>query len=207
MHISTRLPTNVELGAIRRDTMNLEIVRADGGFEDRNRLWSQFLREYEISYPIARRDGSPTDALAKVYDAFLASGGGTDSFDFKDWRDNAVTDEPFGTGDGVTTVFPLSKSYVFGTAVHLRRIYRPVSAITVKKAAVVQSSGITIDYELGTVTFTVAPALGAALTWTGSFNVPVRFDPSLQSSAVTINNEKYDTFTLFETRLRSEDFA
>lgn len=208
MHIATRLPKNVELGAIRRDTMNLEIVRQDGGFERRNRLWSQFLREYEITYPIANRNGAPTEALAKVYDAFLASGGGEDSFDFEDWRDHSATDQPLGSGDGIETIFPLFKLYEFGSRSHSRRIYRPVSAISVEAASVtVNPADYTVDYELGVVTFDTAPALGVALTWSGTFNVPVRFDPTIQSVAQTIQNEKFDTFTLFEVRLKAEDFA
>jgi hypothetical protein len=52
-----------------------------------------------------------------------------------------------------------------------------------------------------------APANGVELTWTGEFNVPVRFDPQIQSSAPTTNLEKFDTFTLYEVRLKAADFA
>jgi uncharacterized protein (TIGR02217 family) len=208
MHISQRLSDEVELGALRRDTMQLEIIRGDSGFEDRNRLWSQFLREYEITYPIAERNGSASDALMEVYNAFLATGGGEDSFDFEDWRDNEVTDEVFGVGDGAETEFTLIKSYTFGSAIHARRIYRPVSGIAIKANDVtVNPTDYTVDYELGIVTFDAAPTNGHDLAWTGSFNVPVRFDPTIQSTAPTTNLEKFDTFTLFEVRLRAEDFS
>lgn len=208
MHIATRLSDEVELGAVRRDTMSLEVARGDSGFEDRVRLWAQFLREYEITYPLAERNGQPSEALQQVYNAFLATGGGELSFDFQDWRDHGVEDETFGVGDATETEFPLVKSYPFGTANHVRRIYRPVSAITIKVDDVaVSSDDYTVDYDLGIVTFDTAPANEAILTWTGSFNVPVRFDPSIQSSAPTTVHEKFDTFTLYEVRLREEDFA
>lgn len=207
MHIATRLSDEVSLGAIRRDTMNLEIARNDSGHEDRNRLWSQFLREYEVSYPIADR-GQASTALAEVYDAFLATGGGEDSFDFQDWRDHTATDELFGIGDGSDAEFNLVKSYVFGTRTHSRRIYRPVTSIAVKADAVtVNPADYTVDYDLGIVTFDTAPALDVEVTWSGEFNVPVRFDPTIQSSALTTNLERYDTFTLFEVRLREADFV
>lgn len=206
MHVGTRLSDNVELGAIRRDTMNLEIVRQDGGFEKRNRLWSQFLREYEISYPIGKRDTSTV--LAEIYNAYLATGGGEDSFDFEDWRDKAATDELFGVGDGAETEFSLIKTYTFGSRSHQRRIYRPVSAITIDADGVlVSASDYTVDYDMGTVTFDVAPLVDVDLTWSGSFYVPVRFEPTLQSVGVTTELEKYDTFNLIEVRLREEDFA
>ena len=72
--------------------MNLQVVRSDSGHEDRVRLWSQFLREYEVTYPIASR-GAPSEPLQEVYDAFLATGGGEHSFDFEDWRVKTATDE------------------------------------------------------------------------------------------------------------------
>lgn len=205
MHIATRLSDEVSLDAVRRDTMQLEIVRGDSGFEDRNRLWSQFLREYEVTYPIATR-GAASTALEEVYNAFLATGGGEHSFDFEDWRDNSATDEVFGVGDGVTTVFSLFKSYTFGSATYSRRIYRPVTGITLEANGGAAGTN-TIDYDLGTVTFNSAPANGVELTWSGSFYVPVRFDSQIQSTAPTTTLEKFDTFTLYEVRLRAEDFA
>jgi uncharacterized protein (TIGR02217 family) len=208
MHIATRLSDEVELGAIRRDTMNLQVVRTDSGFEDRVRLWTQYLREYEITYPLQDRNGSPSDSLQQVYNAFLASGGGEDSFDFQDWRDFSVTDEVFGIGDGAETEFELIKTYTFGTREHQRRIFRPVSAISIEADGVaVAGADYTVDYELGIVTMDTAPANGVELTWTGEFNVPVRFDPQIQSSAPTTNLEKFDTFTLYEVRLKAADFA
>lgn len=208
MHITTRLSDEVELGAIRRDTMNLEIVRNDSGHEDRNRLWSQFLREYEITYPLQDRDGGPSTSLGQVYEAFLATGGGEDSFDFQDWRDYTAEDELFGIGDASETEFSLVKSYEFGTRTHTRRIYRPVLSISIKKDGVtVNPADYTVDYDLGIVTMDTAPASLAELTWSGEFNVPVRFDPSIQSSAPTTVHEKFDTFTLFEVRLREADFV
>lgn len=206
MHVETRLSDKVELGATRRDTMNMEVVRQDGGFEKRNRLWSQFLREYEVSYPIGVRASSAI--LAEVYNAFLATGGGEDSFDFEDWRDNSVTAEQFGLGDGAETEFNLVKSYTFGGRTHSRRIYRPVSAIAIQDNAVtVNPSDYTVNYDLGIITFDAAPVSAHALTWTGSFYVPVRFEPALQSVGVTTTLEKFDTFTLLEVRLRAGDFS
>lgn len=208
MHIATRLPLNVELGAVRRDIMNLEVVENDSGHEDRNRLWNQFKREYDITYPIAKRDGPTNASFAIVYDAFLASGAGEDSFDFQDWRDHTATDQLFGIGDGAETEFNLVKNHTYGTRTHARRIYRPTLSIAIKADGVtVNPADYTVDYDLGVVTFDTAPALDVEVTWSGEFNVPVRFDKTIQSVAQTIQNERYDTFTLKEVRLRAADFA
>lgn len=208
MHISTRLSDEVELGALWRAKMNLEVIESDSGHEDRSRRWSQFLREFEVSYPMANRAGSPSDPLIEVYNAFFATGGGEDSFDFEDWRDKTATDEVFGIGDGADVTFSFVKTYTFGSASHTRRIYRPVSGtVTIDADGVlVNAADYTVDYELGTVTFDAAPLNAVELTWSGSFYVPVRFDSQIQSTAPTTEHEKYDTFTLFEVRLRAEDF-
>lgn len=208
MHINGRLPLNVELGAVRRERMNLDVAQQDGGYEKRNRLWSQFLGEYDVTYPIAKRNGPANASFATVKAAFRATGGGEHSFDFQDWADHTATDETFGIGDGTQTIFPLVKLYTWLGETHERRIYRPVSAITIEKEGVaVDPADFTVDYELGIVTFDVAVPVGEEVTWSGEFNVPVRFDKVLQSAAVTIQNEKYDTFTLIEVRLREADFA
>ena len=105
-----------------------------------------------------------------------------------DRLDYIATDEVFGTGDGVTTVFQLKKTYDPGAgATYPRDITKPdiTGAITgdsgepgvalvIKKAGVVATP--TISATAGTVTFSSAPAIGASLTWSGRFYVCVRFN-------------------------------
>lgn len=212
MHISARLSKQIELGAVGRDTMELIITRSDGGFEDINRPWDQYLCEYEITYPLRGR----TDALfLEVRNAFRATGGGEHSFDFWDWRDYQAEDEGFGEGDGADTTFQLVKAYSFGSLTHTRRIQRPVTndADVEEITFEIQADGVPVaeaDYtvsSLGVVTFDVAPLNGVVLTWSGEFNVPVRFDKVIQSAAPTTDQEKFDSFLLVEKRLRAEDFA
>lgn len=212
MHISTRLPKQIELGALHRTSMELEVVRMDSGHEDRVRLWEQFLREYEVTYPISQRN---TANFITVYNAALATGLGEHSFELWDWRDYQVEEQTFGEGDGVDTTFQLSKSYTFGTLTHGRRIQRPVldDGLVDEFEFEIQADGTPVaeaDYtvsNLGIVTFDVAPLAGVILSWTGEFNVPVRFDKIIQSTGVATHLEKYDTFPLLEVRLKAEDFA
>ena len=204
MHVDFRHSNEVELGATRRLKMKLAITEDDSGFEDRNRTWSQFKREYDIAFPISARDH---ERLTEVTDAFLATGGGEDSFDFEDWRDHTATDEAFGTGDATETEFALIKTHSFGSRSHERRIYRPVSPIAIEIDGVaVPDTDYTVDYDLGIVTFDTAPDVGEVLTWSGEFYVPVRFDGEQLSTAVTTDQEHLDTITLYEVRLKAEDF-
>lgn len=197
-HIATRLSQNVELDAGRRHLWDVEVVRSDGGSEVRNSRWSQPLLEFTVSYPPAARDNA---VFRSVQNAYLATGGGNDSFAFRDWCDYQATDEEFGIGDGATLAFNLFKNYAFGSASFSRRIYLPVSAITIKKDGVTQSSGYTVSYTAGTVTFAVAPAAAAVLTWSGDFDVPVRFDGAMETTGITTTLEQTEQMTLKEVRL------
>jgi uncharacterized protein (TIGR02217 family) len=207
MHITTRLSKQVELGANRRDTEDLLVQTSDGGHEVRELRASQSLLEFEVSYPISTR---VHPRLLEIRDCFKATRGGAHSFDFRDWLDYQATDEVFATGDGATLIFQLVKSYAFGGVTHTRRIQRPVSPITLKKNGVVTASGFTVDYDLGLVTFGVAPLGGVTpdeWSWSGEFDVPVRFDGALETRAPNIRLEKVGTVPLLEVRLKASDFA
>lgn len=212
MHVSSRLPKEIELGAMRRDTMDLDIQIDDSGFEDINRNRSQFLCEYEVTYPMAGRSSAN---LLTVRNAFRATGGGEHSFELWDWADYSVEDQGFGEGDGTEDSFQLVKTYSFGGLTHSRIIHRPVldSGEVESLTFEIQADGSPVSssaYEvsdLGIVTFDTPPLLGVLLTWTGEFNVPVRFDKVIQSAGVTTDHEKYDAFLLVEKRLKASDFA
>ncbi|PNA40956.1 DUF2460 domain-containing protein, partial [Pseudomonas sp. MPR-AND1A] len=62
-----------------------------------------------------------------------------------------------------------------------RKITRPLSGTVkiykyISSAWVEQTSGVSVNFSTGVVTFTTAPANGVALGWCGQFDVPVRFD-------------------------------
>lgn len=201
MHIDTRLSEHVELGATRREIDDVEVVTTDGGNETRNARWSQPLLEFDISFPPSVRDDA---VFLEVRAAYRACRGRLHSFKFRDWSDYEATDELFATGDGTTTIFPLIKAYAFGTETFERRIYQPVSAIALKKNGVAMLSGYAVDYDTGEVTFTIAPVGGETpdeISWTGEFDVPVRFDTDLASTGIAPHLEHHETVTLKEVRL------
>ena len=80
-------------------------------------------------------------------------------------------------GDGVTTAFQLTKRYGASFDPYLRPITRPVAgSVKLAVAGVEVMSGWAVDVATGVVTFSVAPAVGAAVTAGFLFDVPVRFD-------------------------------
>lgn len=197
-HINTRLSDHVEIGAVRIEEQEVEISRTDGGNEVRNTRWSQPLLRFEIAFPTSQRDDS---VYLEVRNAYRAAMGMLHSFKFRDWSDYQATDAEFAVSDGVTTTYQLSKPYTFGSETFTRNIQNPVSPVALKADGVTISSGYSVDYSTGIVTFTSVPADLAVLTWTGEFDIPVRFDSPLQSVGLATHLEHHESIVLQEVRL------
>lgn len=195
--LDEHLPREVEIGATRRDVEDIEIVTTDGGWEVRNARSSQSLREFDISFPTSKRDGSVYMAVVAM---FKAARGNLHSFRFRDWADYKLTNEVIGTGNGVATAFQIKQSWTVDGETHSRNITRPVSPLLVYKNGVQQLSGYSINYATGVLTFTGAPAIGVAVSVTGEFDVPVRFDGPLQTLGFSGDLEHIETITLKEVR-------
>lgn len=82
--LTTTLPAEVEIGAMRRLEYSTDIVTMDSGAEVRNARWSAPLKVFEISYPHARTDDANYIAVKALYDEALGS---TYSFEFTDYED------------------------------------------------------------------------------------------------------------------------
>ena len=117
------------------------------------------------------RDNSTFDELHTILGFFMARYGSWDSFLYLDPDDNLATSQSFGIGDGTTTVFQLQRSLGF----FAEKVCNLLGAATLYVGGVLQTSGYTIN-ATGLVTFTVAPANGQALTWSGSYYYRCRFD-------------------------------
>jgi uncharacterized protein (TIGR02217 family) len=136
-------------------------------------------------------------AIKRVH---MAVRGAAHTFLHLDYLDFEATDEQFGIGDGTTTVFQLQKTYdPGGGATYERDITKPDTTgaidgtpLTIKKGGVLQSTGYTVSAATGEVTFSVAPAVGAVLTWSGRHYVCVRFNRD--DLPFTIDNKSGDVF-------------
>jgi len=195
--ITTRLPMEVEIGATRRDVEDIGVVTTDGGWEVRNARAAQSLMEYDISFPMSLRTGS---IYLQVLAMYKAARGQLHGFLFRDWANYQLTAANIGTGNGVTTAFQIVQKWTAGSETHSRKITRPVSAIGVYKAGVLQVSGYSVSYSTGIVTFTSAPLAAVAITVTGEFDVPVRFDTPLETLGYSSELEHIETMTLREVR-------
>ena len=167
-----RLPDDIERGAVGGPTFNTEITAIRNGQEQRRAVWSRSRQAWDIGYSI-----QAASDYVRILNFFYARQGRFRGFRFRDWSDYSVDDEVFGTGDGTTTEFQLIKSYTSGTTTYARRITRPVDPVIVTGAGMV-------DYSTGLVTYAVAPSDGTALSWTGEFDIPCRFDTDVLNTNV-----------------------
>lgn len=195
--IDQHLPRQVEIGATRRDVEYIEIVTTDGGGEVRNARQSQSLHEFDVSFPMSARDNAVYLAVVALY---KAARGQLHSFRFRDWANYQLTAEVIGTGNGSATTFQVKQSWTVDGETHSRIITRPISALQVFKNGVLQTSGYSINYATGGLTFSVAPANGVAVSVTGEFDLPVRFDGSLETLGYSGDLEHIETITLKEVR-------
>jgi uncharacterized protein (TIGR02217 family) len=176
---NARLPTQVEQGAQGGPLFKTTVLMAASGDEQRIPEWDIARGEWDIGYGINNKT-----TLLLVIGFFRAVLGKAHAFRFRDWSDYQATDATFGTGDGSTTQFQLKIPYrsyqddeTTVVRTYTRSIYLPASSpLTIK------DNGSTVnpaDYTLqtgGTILFDTAPTNAHILTWTGEFDVPVRFD-------------------------------
>jgi uncharacterized protein (TIGR02217 family) len=176
-----RLPEHIERGSGFGPTFKNVIQEAISGNEQRFAQWGRCRSVGSISYGLqdsADRDGTFQAILAM----WRAHYGSLRPFRFRDWSDYQATNEVFGTGDGTTRAFQLTRTYdpsliltgLAGSLFYVREIILLASTPVIKDNNVV-TTAYTISSS-GLVTFTSAPANTHQLTWSGEFDVPVRFD-------------------------------
>ena len=176
-----RFPTAISFHSSGGPARKTEIVTLGSGFEERNAVWANSRRRYDVGYGVKTLDDLYT--VIAFFEARMARLYGFRLKDFSDYKscspgaDVTPLDQTIGTGDGSTTQFQLAKTYTSGSASWQRIIKKPVSATTrVALNGTEQLSGFSVDTTTGIVTFTSAPGAGVSVTAGFEFDTPVRFD-------------------------------
>ncbi len=160
--------------------------------------------EFGMDY-IEGNEAESTSVLAEFFSTYMATMGGAGLFLFTDPQDNAITDVQFGTGDGSTTKFQLSRN--IGTAVDIIQNVNGIPSIYVD--GTLKTSGT--DYSIGStgvVTFASAPANTKAITWTGSFYFLCRFaEETLDATRSFTINSGTDQWMIQGVKFSSEFVA
>lgn len=174
-----RLPDHIERGSQGGPQFKVNILSAVSGHEQRDSKWDRRRGVWDVGYGI--RNVADLQTVEALFHAQL---GKTFPFLFKDWKDYTATDETIGTGNGVLTTFQLIKTYVTRKYTdnsvvrsYVRDIEYPVASTVVIKdnGSTVSPSNYTLNSG-GVLVFNSAVTNGHLITWTGEFDVPVRFD-------------------------------
>ncbi|MGH8585285.1 MAG: DUF2460 domain-containing protein [Gammaproteobacteria bacterium] len=178
-----RLENNLVLyGSVGGPQYSTDVVVVRSGHEKRNVNWSRSRGRWEMGE--RQVDTRELQAIIGFFRARRAQG-----FRWKDWADYRATRTPVEhngvttqglLGDGVASggnFYQLNKLYDSGGVSELRKILKPVSGtVEIYKNGDLITSGFTIDYTNGLVTFSAVQNPPDTLTWIGEFDVPVRFD-------------------------------
>lgn len=168
MFNETRLLDDVAYGSQFGHEFNTRITTLRSGHERRTAAWSRPLGRYSLSYDVLEPDGHQ-----KVLGAHMACMGSLIAFRFKDWTDFQAEQELIGVGTGAIHTYQLIKAYHFGPLRVERLISKPVAGM-VEVFEGGELLPATIDYTTGQVTLSAPP--GSPITWSGEFDVPVRFE-------------------------------
>lgn len=166
MFIDVPFPECLAFGAVSTPTWNTDVSRNQGGWEQRNSIWTYALHSYDVSTAVQTKSD---------YQAGLAHfnevRGRLHSFPLKDPLDFEVT---LAEGVLITTddagVFQLAKKYGVANP-YLRKITRPFEPL-IYEDGTLKVGGYSLDLITGLITF---PGAIGAMTWTGEFRVPVRY--------------------------------
>jgi len=193
---SYRLPPDIEEGAQGGPEFATVIQESVSGQEQRIKVWAKCRARYDIAYSVLNSD-DPVGSYKAVLALFYAHNGRFKPFRFKDWGDFQADDTLFGVGDGSGAAFQLSKTYdpsqillgTPGSFTYTREIYLPATTPAIKVNGVTQTP--TTHYTIsatGLVTFVTPPPSGHAVTWTGEFDIPVRFDTDYLPVIMNVNS-------------------
>lgn len=171
-------PIPISVGSTSTAMFSTDVEAAENGYEFRSANWSQSRHGYDVSTGITSRE-----EMAQCKAWFMRAAGRLLPFRFRDPQDWSSADDGdsdplpddqlIAVGDGTRTKFGLIKNYQGFS----REIFKPVQG-TVRVAinGVEITTGFTVDYKLGIITFASAPAPGAVISAGFHFDVPVRFD-------------------------------
>lgn len=156
------------------------IVALANGAEKRNGSWVRARHAFKA--PLFNVSQQTADV---VRSCFYAARGALYGFRFRDWADYTADRSLIGLAPSGTTPVQLAKQYTFGPDSYSRPIYKPVAGSVIVYQNTVAKAG-TLDSTTGLFTPTTAWTGGTTLTWSGEFDVPVRFETD--TMPVTIDN-------------------
>lgn len=164
--LDIQFPVAISYGSSGGPSFLTRIISTQAGFEYRTSAWSRQRGKWNVAHGLKQ----PADYQALIAFFYSVALGRLNAFRFKDWTDFS----DWQNGNTSQTVqnnaaghMQLCKTYTFGGQVYNRFIDKPVAGTIVfsppRSTTVNTTNGLTTGAQVGD-------------TWTGQFDVPVRFD-------------------------------
>lgn len=173
------------------------VIQTASGSEQRVARWQRGRQKFSVEY------GPRTPASMAIVAAFFrARGGKARGFRLKDWTDYTCTDEAL-TNPYPNKTIQLKKTYTSGGVSEARLIQKPCNNATFvlkcNTVPMVVTTDYSIDYTTGIITLVATPASGDVFTWSGEFDVPVRFDTDqMDLHAISVGGQSWSNIPMIE---------
>lgn len=149
-----------------------QVAESVSGRERRRQVWSYPRWRFQVGYEFLR-DTPTKDEIDQMWVFFNTSAGMYAEFGYLDPYDNAAVAMPFGTGNGFTNQFQLTRTTTAGGLSFTEPMFAFVGTPVIYLNGVA-TTAFTISN--GLITFSTAPSNGVALTWTGQYMFLCRFE-------------------------------
>ena len=192
--LEERLPVDIRMGASYGDEYAVQITQTAGGAEYRKLVHGLPRRRWTINYTLLR-DDIAARVLALYHRAYQTLAGFR-VYDVDDHNSSASGRGTITNLDQTLTrlssgIYQLRKEYgsgatPLGIGRPARIIYKPVAgSLIVAKNGVAVVSGVTLNTTNGQVTISPAPLVGDTITAGFEFDIPARFNSTIEVSALT----------------------
>lgn len=179
------------------------IVTMANGFERRNGDWAQPRRRYSLPFL-----NISADRYSPILDMFYVARGQLHCFLYRDPLDHSADEELIGFGDGLNQIFQLSKLYTVGGFSYQRNVYAVPDSETIEVTLNgVVTDAYVLDKDRGLLFFNSAPANGAAVRWSGQFDVWVRFNQDTLPFTIDSPNARNGQVELIEMPPPAEEVS
>ena len=157
-----RFPPEISFGAVGGLYWLTRVVETEGGRERRDQVLTQPRGAWDVAH-----DARHPEYYELLRNFFISVRGQAFGFRFKDWTDYRVAagDSVLVNSSGSPTQKQLAKRYTFQG----ESFDRQLSKIVAGTFSPVGGSGLSLDYDSGILTYSVAPS-----AFTCEFDVPAR---------------------------------
>lgn len=169
-----------------------QIVTLQNGREFRNENFAVAQHRYTTNFL-----NISVEAANNIRKIFYVCRGRSRVFRYVDALDSTASQDDFAIGDGTTKTFQIGKFSIMDGVEYFRYVYA-LQEFTLYVNDVLTTSGYTVDMDRGTITFSSAPADNAVLSWSGEFDVWVRFDQDYLPFTLDNPNATNTQITLLE---------